>query len=317
MSNSDNPQLEPPRERYQVQGVLAHGGSGDVYRALDTALGWEVALKVLHERFAPDSAAVRQFIDAAQIMGQLQHPGIPPVHDIGALPDGRPFFVMKLIRGRTLQDVLDERPDPVAERDRFLAVFEQVCQTVAYAHAKGVIHRDLKPAHVMIGAFGEVQVLGWGAARVFGGSPPERAAGVAADCRSDVFSLGGILCTILTGRPPWTASIESEVVRMPAVGDLSRAAERLDGCGADAGLVALAKRCLSPNPADRPPDACAVANLVASYRAAAAEQLRDAMANRIAAEAVAAEWRKRRRVQLALVVAVVLLLAACIALALG
>jgi serine/threonine-protein kinase len=246
MSDRDNPQPEPPGRRYKVLAVLAHGGMGVVYRATDTAIGCEVVVKVLHDRFAPESAVARQFVDGARIMGQLQHPGIPPVHDIGALQDGRPFFVMKLIRGRTLQDVLDEGADPVTERGRLLAVFEQVCQTVAYAHYRGVAHRDLKPAHVMIGEFGEVQVVGWGAARVFGGSPPEQADGVPADGRSDVFSLGGILCTILTGR--------------------SGATERLDGCGAGAGLVALARQCLSPNPGDRPPDACAVSVRIAELR---------------------------------------------------
>src|SRR5262249_26679702 len=112
MSGSDNPQAEQARGRYQVLGVIAHGNTGVVYRAMDTHPGWEVAGKPLPEGFAPGSAAARQFIEAAQIMGQLQHPGIPPVHDIGALPDGRPFFVMRLIRGRTLQEVLDEGSDP-------------------------------------------------------------------------------------------------------------------------------------------------------------------------------------------------------------
>jgi serine/threonine-protein kinase len=232
--------------RYQVLAVLADGGMGVVYRAIDTALGWEVAVKVLHDRFTPQSAAARQFVDGARIMGQLQHPGIPPVHDIGALPDGRPFFVMKLIRGRTLQDVLDEGTDPVTVREPLLAVFEQVCQTVGYAHYRGVAHRDLKPAHIMIGAFGEVQVLGWGVARVFGGLLPEQTDGASADVRSDVFSLGGILCTILTGR--------------------SSVTEWLDRCGADAELVALARQCLSPDPLDRPPDACAVGCRITELR---------------------------------------------------
>jgi eukaryotic-like serine/threonine-protein kinase len=265
MSNSDNPQPEPPSGRYQVVKVLAHGGTGVVYRARDTTLGWEVAVKVLHGRFAPESAAAHQFIDAARIAGYLQHPGIPPVHDIGALPDGRPFFVMRLIRGRTLQDLLDEGLDPVAERGRLLPVLEQVSQTIGYAHFRGVAHRDLRPANIMIGAFGEVQVLGWGAARVFGDSPPERAEGMA-DCRCDVFRLGGILYTVLTGDSEPVVPNVSEVVPAAAGMHASRVTARLDRCGADPGLVALARQCLSPNPADRPPDACAVANRIAELR---------------------------------------------------
>lgn|SRR5262245_11575292 len=119
MSDGDTRQPGPPRERYQFLDVFGRGGTGVVYRAIDTALDWEVAVKVLHDRFGPESAAAHQFIAAARIAGRLQHPGIPQVHDIGALPDGRPFFVMKLIRGRTLQDVLDEGSDPVAERGDF------------------------------------------------------------------------------------------------------------------------------------------------------------------------------------------------------
>src|SRR5204862_5099778 len=86
----------------------------------------------------------------------------------GTLPDGRPFFAMKLIRGRTLAELLKERPSPAHDLPRFLHVFEQVCQTVAYAHSQGVIHRDLKPGNVMVGAFGEVQVMDWGLAKVLG-----------------------------------------------------------------------------------------------------------------------------------------------------
>src|SRR5262249_35503705 len=102
----------------------------------------------------------------ARITGQLQHPGVPAVHDLGALPDGRPFLAMKLVKGRTLADLLKERPDPSAHLPRFVAVVEQVCQAVAYAHERGVLHRDLKPSNVMVGAFGEVQVMDWGLAKV-------------------------------------------------------------------------------------------------------------------------------------------------------
>ena len=89
-----------------------------------------------------------------------------PVYELGAFADRRPYFTMKLVKGRTLADLLAARPDPAADRPRLLGIFLQVCQTVAYAHARGVIHRDLKPSNVMVGSFGEVQVMDWGLAKV-------------------------------------------------------------------------------------------------------------------------------------------------------
>jgi tetratricopeptide (TPR) repeat protein/tRNA A-37 threonylcarbamoyl transferase component Bud32 len=152
--------------RYAIAGEIARGGMGVVYRATDTVLGREVAVKVLQGHHDVASGAARRFADEARIAAQLQHPGIPPVHDLGALPDGRPFLAMKLIKGDTLADLLRQRPDASAERGRFVAVFEQICQALAYAHAHEVIHRDLKPANVMVGSFGEVQVMDWGLAKV-------------------------------------------------------------------------------------------------------------------------------------------------------
>jgi eukaryotic-like serine/threonine-protein kinase len=160
---------------YELLGEIAHGGMGVVYRAADPILGREVAVKVLSDRFAPDSAAARRFTDEARIAGQLQHPGIPAVHAQGTLPDGRPFLVMKLVGGRTLDELLKDRPDPAADRARFLAAFEQVAQAVAYAHSRGVIHRDLKPHNVMVGTFGEVQVMDWGLAKVLAAGPADQA----------------------------------------------------------------------------------------------------------------------------------------------
>jgi hypothetical protein len=125
-----------------------------------------VAVKVLQDRFTPNSGTARRFGDEARIAAQLQHPGIPPVHDLGKLPDGRPFLAMKLIKGQTLDDLLSARSNLSAEHGRYLAVFEQICQALAYAHAHNVIHRDLKPANVMVGSFGEVQVMDWGLAKV-------------------------------------------------------------------------------------------------------------------------------------------------------
>jgi serine/threonine-protein kinase len=134
-------------------------------------LGREVAVKVLQEQYAPDSGTARRFADEARITGQLQHPNVPAMHDLGVLPDGRPFLAMKLIKGETLEDLLKRRADPAECRGRFVAAFEQVCQAVAYAHAHNVVHRDLKPANVMVGPFGEVQVMDWGLAKVLGARP--------------------------------------------------------------------------------------------------------------------------------------------------
>src|SRR5262245_8406261 len=108
-------------DRYALREEIARGGMGVVYRAADPVLGREVAVKVLQERFAPTSAAALRFLEEARITAQLQHPGIPPVHDLGALPDGRPFLAMKLIKGETLGDQLKARPDPAADRGRLLA----------------------------------------------------------------------------------------------------------------------------------------------------------------------------------------------------
>ncbi|MBY0460379.1 MAG: serine/threonine protein kinase, partial [Gemmataceae bacterium] len=156
---------------YELLGEVGRGGMGVVYRARDLAFARDVAIKVLHPDFAGDEAAARQFVAEAQITGQLVHPGVPPVHQIGTLPDGRPFLAMKLIEGDTLDALIRRRLD----RDRLLGVFETLCQAVGFAHARGVIHRDLKPGNVMVGAFGEVQVMDWGLAKVLtaGAGPPE------------------------------------------------------------------------------------------------------------------------------------------------
>src|SRR5262245_59156647 len=136
---------------YELSGEVGRGGMGVVYRARDLSLDRDVAVKLLQDSYPADSPVARRFTDEARITAQLQHPGVPAVYRVGALPDGRPFLAMKLIKGRTLAALLAERPDPAADRGRFVAVFEQVCQAVAYAHSLRVIHRDLKPSNVMVG----------------------------------------------------------------------------------------------------------------------------------------------------------------------
>jgi WD40 repeat protein len=166
---------------YELLEEIGHGGMGTVYRARDRALDRDVAVKLLSERYPADSPAAQRFLSEARITGQLQHPGIPAVHQVGALADGRPFLAMKLIKGSTLESILKLRTDPAANRGRLLAIFEVVCQAVGYAHAHRVIHRDLKPGNVMVGTFGEVQVMDWGVAKVLGEETPSTADALAAE----------------------------------------------------------------------------------------------------------------------------------------
>ena len=299
---------------YEIGEEIARGGMGVIYLAREITLDRAVAIKTI----LPGSdgpLAARRFLDEARITARLPHPGIPPVYAIGALPDGRPFMAMKLIRGRALSHVLAARDQRLSSHSSegleltapcvpgLLQVFEQIGQAVAFAHAEGVIHRDLKPQNVMLGTFGEVQVLDWGLARdtraapgprpgsatssvLLSGAahpaltrtgeamgtpaymPPEQARGEwdRVDARADVFALGGILCTILTGRPPFTGGAPEDVVRRSMDADLTETFDRLDHCEASAGLVALAKMCLVPDPAQRPADAGVVLAALYAYR---------------------------------------------------
>ena len=325
---------------------------GVVYRARDAVLDRSVAIKVLNEKYHPGSFPARRFLDEAKITAQLQHPAIPPVHQVGELPDGRPFLVMKLIKGCTLAEILQNGS---ATAGSLIGIFEQVCQAVAYAHTKGVIHRDLKPQNIMVGAFGEVQVMDWGLAKFrhaaliettydsvastfhdprsdthaelrtrtgsFLGTPaymsPEQAIGAIdqVDEQSDVFGLGGILCAILTGQPPFVAHTPEAIRQLAAQKKLDDAFARLAACPGDPDLIALCRRCLSPEKADRAPAATHLADAVADLREQAERRAREAELDRLRvedelrmAQLKALERRKRWRIQMLLVVAVGLLM---------
>ncbi len=310
--------------RYELIGEIARGGVGIVYKAHDRELGRDVALKVLRPDFAADPSIRDRFLEEAQVGGQLQHPGIVPVYEIGLQADDRPFISMKLVRGRTLGSLLAERDTAEPDRARFLSLFEQVCRTVAYAHARGVIHRDLKPANVMVGKFGEVQVVDWGFAKVLKASdgtderplstrrtesgsdesvagsvlgtpaymPPEQAAGHvdALDERADVFALGAMLCEILTGSPPYRPE------KLLAVGEaeLAQAVRSIEESGSPAALVNCARQCLAYDPEIRPRDAEAIADAVAAYSASVVERARQAELDAAEAQARAASERRTR-----------------------
>jgi serine/threonine-protein kinase len=165
-SSAEMPAADDRHGRYQLLGEIARGGMGAILKGRDVDLGRDMAVKVLLEAHRSRPEMVRRFVEEAQIGGQLQHPGIVPVYELGTFADRRPYFTMKLVKGRTLADLLAGRDSLADDMPRFLSIFEQVCQTVAYAHARGVIHRDLKPGNIMVGGFGEVQVMDWGVAKV-------------------------------------------------------------------------------------------------------------------------------------------------------
>ncbi len=285
--------------RYRVNREIARGGMGAILSGHDPNLGREVAIKVLLEPHQAKPPYRQRFVEEARITSLLQHPGIVAVYEVGELPDNRPFFAMQLVKGQTLDALLAARKNPSEDLPRFLQTFERICQAIAYAHSHGVIHRDLKPLNVMVAPFGVVKVMDWGVAKVlaegdrdsatppeveetidptgdtrFGsviGTPaymaPEQAHGDVnlLDRRTDVFGLGGILCAILTGQPPYPGKRTRQVYACAARGDLDGTFARLDGSPASRELVALAKACLACDPDERPHDAGEVATAVMAY----------------------------------------------------
>ena len=231
-------------ERYRVEGRLGHGGMGVVYAARDVVLDRAVAIKVLGAAEVSSESARRLEIEA-RILARLEHPGVVPVHDSGRLADGRVFYVMKKVRGLRL-DVAIAEPQALNQR---LDLFLRICDTVAFAHARGVVHRDLKPENVMVGEFGEVLVMDWGVAKLMSAPAPDGAIvgtpgfmapeqvhdAASVDGRADVFALGVIL-------------------------------EALTPASLPAPLAAIAHHARAEHPDDRYPDVPALAADVARFR---------------------------------------------------
>lgn len=325
----------PQLAQYRVLRRLGGGGMGVVYEAEDVRLGRRAALKVLRPALAQDPAARQRFLREARAAAGRRHDHVVTVYHVGEAdgPAGRvPFLAMELLAGASLEATLRRRAVSPAEAAR---VGRKVAEGLAAAHRAGLVHRDVKPDNIWLeGDAGRVKLLdfGWPGRwrptehRVVVGTPAymaaEQAAGRPVDGRADVFALGAVLCVILTGRPPYAAPSPEAVRLLAASGELADAFTRLDGCGADADLIALCKRCLSPAPADRPPASGAVAAAVGAHLCGVEERLRAAERDRAAAEARApeeantrryaeakvAEERKRRRTQLALVSVIMVVL---------
>jgi len=213
----------------QVQDEIARGTFGRIHMIKDLKLRRTAALKYLSAKQAAKPLHREAFIVEAQITGQLEHPNIVPVHELGISDKGTPYFTMKLIYGETLEEWAASTSHELESSERLsqgLEIFMKVCDAVSYAHSRGVIHRDLKPANIMVGDFGQVYLMDWGIARLsrrssesmtprymtqkgVTGTPhymaPEQAQGdpEETDERTDVFSLGAILYELLAGDCPY------------------------------------------------------------------------------------------------------------------
>ena len=242
---------------YQTATVLGRGGMGVVVEALQASLDRPVALKRMHPEAARDGRLRQRFLAEAAVTGALEHPHIVPVHDLGAAEDGTPFYTMKRIHGVAWSEVIGG-----PSLTEGLAVLDKVCDAVAFAHSRGVLHRDLKPHNVMLGDFGEVLVVDWGLAvrlvdgacppgTPLGGTPaymaPEMATArhAALGPRSDVYLLGAILYELLAGAPPHPGDTAAACLE-------AAAANQVVPPDGDPELARVAMQALATDPADRP-----------------------------------------------------------------
>ena len=308
-----------PGPRYDLLNRHATGGMGTVWLARDKSLGRDVALKELK---ADGGVGAVRFLREARITGQLEHPGVVPVYELGGDPNsGRPFYAMRFIRGRTLTEVAQafhasRRPgwyEPM-ELVRLLSAFVSVCNTIAYAHSRGVIHRDLKGGNIILGEFGEVVVLDWGVAKRVGevddpgdyvpASPDAETSWEAAQTRvgelvgtiaymapeqaegrpdligphTDIFGLGAILYEILTGSAPYAGETFQSVLTQACLARIVPPHVRWSDV--PPGLEAACLRAMSHEPADRHQSAADLAQEVQGWqdreRRHAEEELRHA-----------------------------------------
>jgi hypothetical protein len=341
-------------DRYRPLEFLAKGGQGSVFTAEDGEVGRTVALKCLHTSGADDPGVRERFLFEAEVTGRLEHPGIVPVYGLGRDRAGRPYYVMRLIGGATLRDEITEYhtgekagAERVVEFRRLLRAFTAVCETLAYAHARGVIHRDLKPNNIMLGEYGETLVLDWGLAKrsnvpdvegapntghetlqvrdagtlsytglakgTWAYMPPEQARGEWAKVgtASDVFGLGATLYAILTGHAPYEGGDAMERARAARYSP-----PRALNSDTPRALEAVCLKAMAPRPEDRYSGAQELAHDVERFLAdEPVSAWREPLSVR------ARRWAKRHRTALAasvvaLIVAVPILLAADAALTL-
>lgn len=287
----------PSSSRFRILRPHAKGGLGEVSVARDDELNREVALKEIQNRYVRDPASRNRFLLEAEITGGLEHPGIVPVYSLGQSSDGRPFYAMRFIRGDSLNEAIADfhrqggAGAPSGERmlqlRKLLGRLVDVCDAVTYAHARGILHRDLKPGNVMLGKYGETMVVDWGLAKPLGhtgreadadeatlvprsgdssastevgtsvGTPgymsPEQAEGQLDRLgpATDVYSLGATMYCLLAGRPPIRGEVPAEFLRKVRCGEFPRPTEIQRDVPRP--LEAVCLKALATRPQDRYP----------------------------------------------------------------
>jgi serine/threonine-protein kinase len=302
------PSRKPPGRKGSLDGtrythyeMLGSGGAGDVVAAMDHQIRRVVALKMLRDTGEADAVVASRFIQEARITAQLEHPNIIPVYDLGTGPNGQLFYTMRIVKKRSLRDVL-ARADLRAQwpRVRLVQTLLQVTRALAYAHSRGVLHRDIKPENILLGDFGEVYLADWGLAQLHptsaiklhreGSQPPPNATSAAGtagymapellraesetvvDHRADLFALGVTLYEVLTGRSPFHGKSHAETLLNTWEKTPKRPTEITTDCPLlleDLCLALLAK-----DPKERPQSAEDVARLIEEFLEGAKERER-------------------------------------------
>jgi WD40 repeat protein len=314
-------------DRYDVRDEFARGGLGRIFRAQDKRLARPVAVKQL---IAGGSEAARRFIREALITARLQHPAIVPIYEAGRWPTGEPFYAMKLVSGRSLDQVIRSKKT-LAERLTLLPTVIAVAEAMAYAHSQRIIHRDLKPANVLVGSFGETVLIDWGLAKdlstgsevgndamlapysdddtevgtVLGTPtymPPEQAEGKHVDERADVYALGALLYHVLAGAPPYLGSSSAETLARVLSEPPAPLPTREPGVPRD--LVTVVEKAMAREPSARYPTAKELAEDLVRFQAG---QL--VSAHRYSTMEMARRWVQRHRAPVSVAVALLTALA--------
>ena len=316
--------------RFVLEEEIALGGMGVVYRGQDNLIDRSVALKTIRTDVSNSDEVEKRFIAEAKLCGQLEHPGIVPVYDMGQLKDGRPYLLMKLIEGKTLQETLADQKEN--QSTRLLQMFVQVCRAVGFAHSKNIVHRDLKPGNVMVGNHGEVQVMDWGLAKKIGepsieesdtnrtvdhylkanpagrfvtldgtvcGTPnymaPEQANGEIRqiDKTSDVFALGVILYELVVGESLYQGSIQETLEQARNCHVKSRLNLVHEKCDKELGQII--RDCLEVEKSKRPSNAQQLRDRIEAYLDSVDQRIKQAELDEQEALLLAKAERKRRR----------------------